>query len=944
MLKNMESENDDSGAAPDKWARITSESSLSALARWWYRSASQKNTNHAERQVNELPGEQVGTSTATGWSSALVAPEPAARAAERARSSNAQGATGEPAVQQRSPADSPPRKLVHPGVPATQTAASSSPNLKRRSVGQITIDASAVLLSPEMLHKLVKPDMAGYLYYRWRMRWQRCWLSLDGSLLRFFEHDPRTGRRGRLIHTISLFYWDYIRTPSYSDPRRPYILEVKDAKGVVHYFAADSEEDLICWKEAFFRARSVAPPAHAIPSMAEAASVVAKTNIQKGQQTNDAVTHRRSIRGMLAEVTPPQHLICIVHGIGSDEQRLRENLKNFHDALDEVMQNTLPDALTHFGIKTIYCHWRAALRKLDVYQRMLQLNPLGDQTPSRWRTLVNNKLMDILFYLTPRIKRFIQCEVVAQLNEEYERFRQKYPEFRGDISILGHSLGSVISYELLVQQVLSDPIMLEREGLRLRFPVHNLFLTGSPLGHVLNVDDHLRSTIGYWPFRLVNIINPSDPAACRIEPILDPFFADIPPVEIPAMAGGASSWLSFQSTGRSGRARTANAKDGSADGSGSGDFVIDHDSGTLSCAPVAASTAGEQLGSAAFKPRNGTSPVQRELPEESSTGDPATTQPLLWTRSPQPHGWFPQLETVRKLVRQFRIDYVMRPNFMEDLWGLSAHLNYWRSRDVAYFIIQYILRQQLERQHQQYVATSPRIGKAHEHQSQSRAQGATPCPTVCPGPASPSPASGLVQPESEASNGHTTRAARAESNANTAASIRDDRAASISGTAAALDPALPYASYAPGTALLDASEKRLSADNKFERSVVATPPHGNDDGQARDGMPTMLCGVSTAVPQQAGGDLTKDDAERAQAAPERPAVVHQSVPPSNRLSAAYPTVRSAFMTRLDGLRAETPFGTAAAADSDPVGAMSDTMRTPESFYSSEDDDQRPASV
>jgi hypothetical protein len=50
------------------------------------------------------------------------------------------------------------------------------------------------------------------------------------------------------------------------------------------------------------------------------------------------------------------------------------------------------------------------------------------------------------------------------------------------------------------------------------------------------------------------------------------------------------------------------------------------------------------------------------------------------------------------------------------------------------------------------------------------------------------------------------------------------------------------------------------------------------------------------------------------------------------------------MTRLDGLRAETPFGTAAAADSDPVGAMSDTMRTPESFYSSEDDDQRPASV
>ncbi|KAF6004993.1 hypothetical protein F1559_004795 [Cyanidiococcus yangmingshanensis] len=550
---------------------------------------------------------------------------------------------------------------------------------------------------------------------------------------------------------------------------------------------------------------------------------------------------------------------------------------------------------------------------------MLQLNPLGDQTPSRWRTLVNNKLMDILFYLTPSIKRFIQCEVVAQLNEEYERFRLKYPEFRGDISILGHSLGSVISYELLVQQVLGDPVMLEREGLRLRFPVHNLFLTGSPLGHVLNVDDELRSTIGCWPFRLVNIINPSDPAACRIEPILDPFFADIPPVEIPTMAGGKSSWLSFQSTGRQSPSLTNPAV---------------HRGAQASTAPnvdqVESSTRFE---TASQNERHPGSANSEWVAEPGPVRAARTSQRMF--NSPgsiEFQEWFPQLDAARKLVRRVRIDYVMRPNFMEDLWGLSAHLNYWRSRDVAHFIIHYIVRQQLEREqrHHAYRAQLERgtsTLKENHKSSTSITQKSERATFVV----ASSTAGTRLEASGEPLSTHSRRPdtpiienARDESGYVPAAT--DEAGSRHIEQVSQLDDK-SYSDFAKvgGAEHQDAegANPRISRAPSANKVSTTTRSPSTQEHSGLDG---------TQCHRMQSEDVV--DAEDAHQVP------FQS---PNRLSVAYPTVRSAFMTRFGGLRS-VPDPETEVSGTPPETISSDIERADDSLGSNRISPLRPASV
>ncbi|KAJ3375017.1 hypothetical protein GGF31_005739 [Allomyces arbusculus] len=65
------------------------------------------------------------------------------------------------------------------------------------------------------------------------------------------------------------------------------------------------------------------------------------------------------------------------------------------------------------------------------------------------RTLVSDVVLDVLLYLTPRFRAQIMAAVAAELNRVYKLFRSRYPDFSGNVSVLGHSLGSIIALELL---------------------------------------------------------------------------------------------------------------------------------------------------------------------------------------------------------------------------------------------------------------------------------------------------------------------------------------------------------------------------------------------------------------------------------------------------------------------------------------------------------------
>ncbi|KAI4972420.1 hypothetical protein ZWY2020_003345 [Hordeum vulgare] len=146
---------------------------------------------------------------------------------------------------------------------------------------------------------------------------------------------------------------------------------------------------------------------------------------------------------------PVGHLVFMVHGIG---QRL-EKANLVDDVVDfrRVTANLADRYLTPYQRSTqrvlfIPCQWRKSLK-------------LGGENTVEKITLdgvkehgTHTKLMS---YVGWRIK---QSDVSGQLNQLYMKFLKRNPGYSGKVSLYGHSLGSVLTYDILChQESLSAP-------------------------------------------------------------------------------------------------------------------------------------------------------------------------------------------------------------------------------------------------------------------------------------------------------------------------------------------------------------------------------------------------------------------------------------------------------------------------------------------------------
>ena len=73
------------------------------------------------------------------------------------------------------------------------------------------------------------------------------------------------------------------------------------------------------------------------------------------------------------------------------------------------------------------------------------------------------------------------------MNRIYTLFLQRNPTFKGRVSLLGHSLGSAICFDILCRQPLDSHLAVPKEfnldpRLALEFDVHGFFALGSPIG------------------------------------------------------------------------------------------------------------------------------------------------------------------------------------------------------------------------------------------------------------------------------------------------------------------------------------------------------------------------------------------------------------------------------------------------------------------------------
>ena len=74
-----------------------------------------------------------------------------------------------------------------------------------------------------------------------------------------------------------------------------------------------------------------------------------------------------------------------------------------------------------------------------------------------YRRLLNTTAMDLMYYMSPAYGREIYTAVVERMNELHACFMAHNADFTGRVSIVGHSLGAVIAYDIVNQSSSTVP-------------------------------------------------------------------------------------------------------------------------------------------------------------------------------------------------------------------------------------------------------------------------------------------------------------------------------------------------------------------------------------------------------------------------------------------------------------------------------------------------------
>lgn len=73
------------------------------------------------------------------------------------------------------------------------------------------------------------------------------------------------------------------------------------------------------------------------------------------------------------------------------------------------------------------------------------------------RLVMNDYMADILYYFNPHFGSQIVQMIVEELNEAYDTFMEKHPDFNGKISVYALSLGGVAMFDILTCQDDDEP-------------------------------------------------------------------------------------------------------------------------------------------------------------------------------------------------------------------------------------------------------------------------------------------------------------------------------------------------------------------------------------------------------------------------------------------------------------------------------------------------------
>ncbi|XKL62212.1 hypothetical protein PGB90_002045 [Kerria lacca] len=406
------------------------------------------------------------------------------------------------------------------------------------------------------------------------------------------------------------------------------------------------------------------------------------------------------------------HLLFLVHGIG---QFCDLKFRNIVEVVDEFRSISLQLTQSHFQescelgevnrIEVLPVSWHKELHSEHTGVDKRVKNITLPSIP-RMRDFANDTILDLLFYTSPVYCQIIINAVASEINRLYVLFKQRNPNFNGKVSVGGHSLGSLILFDLLSNQPTSpipeknddvDELVHEYDqklsllkrrisvvtigkagtGQPLvkypRFDFHPrfFFAFGSPIAcfvstrsnEILGEDFTFPTCKGFF-----NIFHPYDPIAYRMEPLIIPSLSSVKPVQISHHKGRKRMHLELKDTV-----------------SHVGQRLVDTMKNTWNMLYHLAVNKSVDAAE---------SVIQQELTQVLQTSEALAKKPMNPNLIPSE----PINETTNVKVGCLnegkRVDYVLQEApveyFNEYLFALASHLCYWTSRDTILLVLKEI--------------------------------------------------------------------------------------------------------------------------------------------------------------------------------------------------------------------------------------------------------------
>lgn len=202
-------------------------------------------------------------------------------------------------------------------------------------------------------------------------------------------------------------------------------------------------------------------------------------------------------------------LVLVVHGIG---QKLAERVENYHfthainsfrRAINVELNNDAVRAVLRDGqngIMVLPINWRQDLSfeaggpmreedKANCSVESFSLKDIEPRTIPAVRSMISDVMFDIPFYMSQHKPKMVAA-LVREANRVYRLWCRNNPGFseRGRVHLIAHSLGTVMSVEVLSRQPTTVPRLHISNPLQTQFfefDTKNLFLLGSPVAFFL---------------------------------------------------------------------------------------------------------------------------------------------------------------------------------------------------------------------------------------------------------------------------------------------------------------------------------------------------------------------------------------------------------------------------------------------------------------------------